>query len=105
MEKIMDKSLQRRGGALAIAGFALAAAALANTVNAACTDPSWARPPSHTPKMLSAVYHPASDSAWAMTVSDESASIVGLWKIEMLSKRTATNPNPMPDGVLVDFGL
>jgi len=101
----MKRCFQRRGVTLAVTGFALGAAALANTVNAACTDPSWAHPPGNTPKMLSAVYHPGSDSAWAMTVSDESASIVGLWKIEMLSKSTATNINPMPDGVLIDFGL
>jgi hypothetical protein len=31
-------------------------------------------------------------------------AIVGLWKFEMLSKSTATNKNPMPDGTLVDFG-
>jgi len=54
--------------------------------------------------MLSAVYHPSSDAAWVMTVSDETASIVGLWKFrDALQRSTATNTNPMPDGVLIDF--
>jgi hypothetical protein len=105
MEKIMDQSSKRRGVSLATWGLALAAVSLAGTANAACTDPGWSHQPGNAPGFLSAVYHPASDAAWAMTVSDDSASIVGLWKIEMISRSTATNTNPMPDGVLIDFGI
>jgi hypothetical protein len=104
METIMDQISQRRGVMWAAVSFALATAGLANLANAACTDPGWAHPPSATPGFISTVYHPSSDGAWAMSVSDDSASIVGLWKIEMLSKSTATHTNPMPDGVLIDFG-
>jgi len=100
----MHQSSQRRGVMRATVGLALAAAGLAQMVNAACTNPGWSERPNSIPGMLSAVYHPSSDAAWAMTVSDENASIVGLWKFEMLSKSTATNTNPMPDGVLIDFG-
>ena len=31
-------------------------------------------------------------------------AIVGLWKFEMISKNVPGHMNPMPDGVLVDFG-
>ena len=100
----MDQSSQRRGVTLAAIGLALAAAGVANMANAACTDQGWLHKLSAAPGFISTVYHPSSDGAWAMTVSDDAASIVGLWKIEMLSKSTATNTNPMPDGVLIDFG-
>ena len=100
----MNQSSQRRGVMRATVGLALAAAGLSNAAHAACTDPGWSHQPSDAPRFLSAVYHPSSDAAWAMSVSEGSASIVGLWKIEMLSKSTATNTNPMPDGVLIDFG-
>ena len=75
----MDQSLQRRGVPLATLGLALAAAGLANTANAACTDPGWLHQLSTAPGFISTVYNRASDRAWAMTVSDESPSIVGLW--------------------------
>ncbi len=100
----MDQCSQRRGVMRATAALVLAGAAMAQMADAACMSPGWSERPHSSPGMLSTVYHPSSDAAWAMNVADETAPIVGLWKFEMLSKSTATNTNPMPDGVLIDFG-
>jgi hypothetical protein len=104
METVMDQRSQHLGATVAAVGLAVAAAGLANMANAACTDPGWSRQPSDTPGFITAVYHPSSNDGWLTPVSDENAAIVGLWKFEMLAKSTATHTNPMPDGVLIDFG-
>src|SRR5258706_12638816 len=100
----MDQCSQRRGVMRATAALVLAGAAMAQMADAACMSPGWAERPHSSPGMLSTVYHPPSDAAWARNVADETAPIVGPWKFEMLSKRTARNPNPMPDAMRSEFG-
>jgi len=83
-----------RSKTLLASAVTLALAGLASTgmARAACTvpDPTHGTSGHFTP----AVFHLASYQA----------SIVGLWKFEMLAKSTPANTNPMPDGTLVDFG-
>ncbi len=87
------------------AGLGLIGLAGAGLAQAACTVPTPAAP-AHTPSgLIPAVYHPETAVfSDFLRASDEEASIVGLWKFEMLAKSTATHKNPMPDGVLIDFG-
>ena len=77
----------------------------------ACAAPKQAPPAPHTtslPGLMPAVYRPDALSDGFIPVHDQGGphgdSIVGLWKFEMLSKSTRTNTNPMPDGVVIDFG-
>jgi len=74
----------------------LALAGLASTgmARAACTAPDPA-------PVTSGHFTPA---VFRLASFEQEASIVGLWKFEMLAKSTSTNQNPMPDGALVDFG-
>lgn len=50
------------------------------------------------PQWVRTAFRPVADD------DDDRASIVGLWKFEMISQNTATYTNPMPDGSLIDFG-
>jgi hypothetical protein len=64
------------------------------TARAACTIPDLTH-------ATSGHFTPA---VYRLTSYDHEASIVGLWKFEMLAKSTLKNKNPMPDGTLIDFG-
>ena len=94
--------------AAALALIALGGSGLAQ----ACAAPGPAAPaaPRTTtlPGLFPAVYRPdAAAPGGFISVHDEGdfrTSIVGLWKFEMLAKSTRTNTNPMPDGVVIDFG-
>jgi len=85
-----------RRPAVAPIAVSLALIGLASTsmARAACTVPD----PAHA---TSGRFTPA---VYRLTSYEREASIVGLWKFEMLAKSTSTNKNPMPDGALVDFG-
>jgi hypothetical protein len=76
------------------------------SAHAGCTTVNPVPAAEHAGAMLQAVWHPSDTTAGFVPVStsDSSPAIVGLWKFEMIAKSTATNRNPMPDGVLVDFG-
>jgi len=100
----MKKCFGRGAMPLSAISLALIAAGLANNASAACTNPAWSPEASDTSGLVSAVYHPSTDAAGLMTVSNDHAAIIGLWKFELLSKSTSKNNNPMPDGTLIDFG-
>lgn len=93
-------------------GTSLVAAAWMTSAYAGCTTVNPGAEATRAGTMLQTVWHPSDANAgftFASTSTDsfsrnESASIVGLWKFEMIAKSTATNKNPMPDGFLVDFG-
>ena len=97
----MDKILHKRFGKLAgAAALSIAALGYAGFSQAACVDVSKFMPTSFTGDASAAHFLKAS-------YGDEDfrgPAIVGLWKFEMISKSTATNKNPMPDGTLIDFG-
>jgi hypothetical protein len=86
----------RRQRALAPLVLTLAVAGLGFTgrAHAACSLPE---APGAAPARLT-------PAVFLQTADEEDAAIVGLWKFEMLSKSTALNKNPMPDGTLLDFG-
>lgn len=88
------------GTVRALVATAVAAMALGGVAQAACTDPSWATAGG---SFKPTVYRPGSDGAF-MQVSDSAPAVVGLWKFEWLAKSLGGNKNPMPDGVLIDFG-
>src|SRR5689334_7273581 len=91
-----DPSGARRVARTAVA-FAFVTLGSAGLAHAGCFKPDV--PPQNRPalKLIPVGFQSVHDQ-------DEHASIVGLWKFEMLSKSTSTNTNPMPDGTLIDFG-
>lgn len=91
--------------AMAIAA-SLAATAWVTSADAGCTSANPGADAGRPGTMRPAVWHTGDASAGFVPVSTagDLRSIVGLWKFEMIAKSTASNTNPMPDGVLVDFG-
>jgi hypothetical protein len=96
-------ALSSRRGLRALCGIALLIVGGSGVAHASC-----APAPADDGKggFAPAVFRPAAARIGSlMAVSyQEHATIVGLWKFEMLAKSTADNKNPMPDGALVDFG-
>lgn len=102
-----DSRHRRLGVSRTIFGLTLAVLGSVGLAHAGCADPAWSPQPSAAAKVTPAVFRPAAFApAWLMAVNNagEHATIVGLWKFEMLAKSTTANANPMPDGTLIDFG-
>jgi len=47
---------------------------------------------------------PAAEAAGALARGGSGASIVGMWKVQFLSKGDLSHNPPIPDGVVLDFG-
>jgi len=85
---------RRFGMAPVAVSIALAGLACAGRAHSSCT----------IPDSIQNVAGHITPAVYRQVNFEGDASIVGLWKFEMLAKSTPTNKNPMPDGALVDFG-
>jgi hypothetical protein len=88
-----------------VGGAALLLSAI-GSAHAGCADATWQPRANPAGEFQPAVYWPATGRGEFLRTNDgeENASIVGLWKFEMLAKSTPQNKNPMPDNTVVDFG-
>jgi hypothetical protein len=100
--KVASK-FQLNSAAILLTG--IATFGLVGNSHAGCVDTNGAAGSRAAPRLENAVYHPTSANSGRLVLTGEDhPSIVGLWKFEMISKSTANNKNPMPDGTLIDFG-
>lgn len=105
MNRTVSKWWQVRSApALLIAAAALTASGMSR---AGCVDNRWTSPAAKGGAFHHSAYRFDDRSLGSfIKVNDgwEEDSIVGLWKFEMIAKSTPKHKNPMPDGILADFG-
>ena len=87
-------------------GFVAVTIGTISSAHAGCANATWRPTANALGDYKPAVYRSTEGRAGFMRTNGdaEDASIVGLWKFEMLAKSTPQNKNPMPDSTVVDFG-
>jgi hypothetical protein len=89
-----------------ILGVTFLAMTTISMAHAGCASGQWHQASNQSTDFRPMVYKPDEGIAKYIRVNDgtSEATIVGLWKFEMIAMSTPKNTNPMPDGTLVDFG-
>lgn len=87
-------------------GVAIASIGISGLAHAGCSVSNLAMNNPVPSGFVPAVYHPDDFGQFLRVDFGRDPAIVGLWKFEMIAEDTPTNTNPppLPDGTLVDFG-
>lgn len=100
----MDTRSNRMGAVIGAVATSALALGVTTAAHAGCAYQMKPDAPSAAAKPYFAVYNPDEDGTpmlWRVSAVPAGASIVGLWKFEMLAKGNEKGP---PDGTLLDFG-
>jgi hypothetical protein len=88
-------------------GTGIFAALFASQAMAGCGDPSNLQGPFEFPQQSAELRSlaPRAESESAASRGGSSASMVGLWKFQLISKGNGSHNPSIPDGALIDFGF
>jgi hypothetical protein len=83
---------------------AICATLFAPNASAGCGDLTKWQGPFEFAQLLSEPHEAAQQTHPAFERGEGGASIVGMWKLQFVSKGNSTHNPPIPDGAIVDFG-